>query len=99
MTPAPARARRPRVTTLRRSPVVGVSVPKLEADDKVTGRARYVDDLAVPGVLYGRTVRSTIARGTIEAVELDPAFDWSGVVVADHRDIPGRNFVALIEDD
>jgi CO/xanthine dehydrogenase Mo-binding subunit len=76
-----------------------VSVARVEGRDKVTGTAQYVDDLAVPGVLHGRTVRSTIARGRIRKITLDPAFDWRGVVVADHRDIPGENLVALIEDD
>src|SRR5213593_4786525 len=95
------RARLPRAsrTVLRPPASVGRSVPRLEGLDKVTGRALYVDDLRVPGVLHGRTVRSTIARGRIKRVRLDPAFDWSGVVVADHRDIPGENLVALIEDD
>jgi CO/xanthine dehydrogenase Mo-binding subunit len=92
-------SRRAAGTTVRRPVSVGVSIPKLEAFDKVTGRARYVDDLRVPGMLHGRTVRSTIARGRITRVVLDPAFDWSGVTVADHRDIPGDNVVALIEDD
>src|SRR5258705_4871681 len=94
----PRRAR-PRTRVLRPRTVVGVSGPKLDAFDKVTGHARYVDDLRVPGMLHGRTVRSSVARGTIRKIELDPAFDWSGVVVADHRDIPGENVVALIEDD
>jgi CO/xanthine dehydrogenase Mo-binding subunit len=78
---------------------VGVSVPKLEAADKVTGSARYVDDLRVPGVLHGRTVRSTIARGRIRRIEMDRAFDWSGFTVCDWRDIPGENVVSLIVDD
>ncbi|MBI1795426.1 MAG: xanthine dehydrogenase family protein [Candidatus Eisenbacteria bacterium] len=90
----------PSSRTLKPAPVsVGVSIPKLEAGEKVTGRARYVDDIAVPGVLHGRTVRSTVARGRIIRVELDPAFDWRGVVIADHKDIPGENVVALIADD
>ena len=78
---------------------VGVSVPRPDATDKVTGRALYLDDLKVPGVLHGRTVRSTIARGRIKRVTMDPAFDWKGVTVCDHRDVPGENVVALIEDD
>jgi CO/xanthine dehydrogenase Mo-binding subunit len=95
-----SRAATLRPRTLPAAPIsVGVSIPKLEADDKVTGRSRYVDDLVVPGVLHGRTVRSTIAHGRIRRIELDPAFDWSGVVIADHKDIPGENVVALIEDD
>jgi CO/xanthine dehydrogenase Mo-binding subunit len=78
---------------------VGRSVPRVEGHAKLTGTALYVDDLVVPGVLHGRTVRSTIARGRIEKITLDPAFDWRDVVVVDHRDIPGENLVALIEDD
>jgi CO/xanthine dehydrogenase Mo-binding subunit len=78
---------------------VGISIPKREGAPKVTGEALYLDDLRVPGILHGRTVRSTVPHGRIRAVRLDPAFDWKGVVIADHRDIPGENLVALIADD
>src|SRR5882672_3917420 len=90
------RARAPRVRVLRPPAAVGVSGPKLDAFDKVTGRALYVDDLRIPGMLHGRTVRSSVPRGIIRRVELDPAFNWRGVIVADYRDIPGDNVVALI---
>jgi CO/xanthine dehydrogenase Mo-binding subunit len=89
----------PSRVTLSLPASVGVNVPKFDAYDKVTGRALYLDDLRVPGVLHGRTVRSTIARGRILSVELDPAFDWTGVTVCDHRDVPGANVVATIERD
>src|SRR5256886_7488249 len=79
---------------------VGRSVPRREGVDKVTGRARYTDDIAVPGgALYGRTIRSTIARGTIRSITLDPGFDWTQVVVVTADDIPGDNVVQLIRDD
>jgi len=65
----------------------------------VTGRARYTDDIAVPGAWYGRTIRSTIARGAIRSITLDPAFDWARVVVVTADDIPGDNVVQLIRDD
>jgi CO/xanthine dehydrogenase Mo-binding subunit len=80
---------------------VGHNVPRAEGVDKVTGRARYIDDLTFPGMLHGRTVRSTIPRGKIRSVTLDPSFDWSGFTVVDHRDIPadGRNLVAMIMED
>ncbi len=87
------------LSVLRRPRSVGVSIPKAEAPDKVTGRALYVDDLRVPGMLHGRTVRSTVPHGRIRRIELDPAFDWKGVTVADHKDIPGENVVALIAED
>jgi CO/xanthine dehydrogenase Mo-binding subunit len=64
---------------------------------KVSGAARYVDDLAFPGMLYGRTVRSTIPAGLITAVHFD--FDKAGFTIVGARDIPGRNIVALIDDD
>ena len=79
----------------RRSGAVGRNVPRKEGLDKVTGRARYVDDLTFPGMLYGRTVRSTVPRGEITAIRFD--FDPAGFTVADFRDIPGRNTIALIE--
>ena len=80
---------------------VGHNVARAEGVEKVTGAARYIDDLAFPGMLHGATVRSTVPHGRIVAVERDPAFDWSGFVFVDHRDIvaPGRNVVAMIADD
>ena len=76
---------------------VGKSVSRKDGIGKATGRARYADDIVFPGMLYGRTIRSTIARGTVRKVRL--AFDTTGFTVVDHRDIPGRNVVALIDDD
>ena len=78
---------------------VGRSVPRLDGASKVTGEARYTDDLVVAGAWHGKTIRSTIARGTIRSIELDPAFDWSQVVVVTADDIPGDNVVHLIRDD
>src|SRR5882672_8055419 len=78
---------------------VGRPVPRREGGDKVTGRARYTDDLVVPGAWYGKTVRSGIARGRIRSITYDPAFDWSRVVVVTAQDIPGDNVVQLIRDD
>ena len=76
---------------------VGHSVPRKEGLGKATGTARYIDDLSFPGMLPGRTIRSTIARGRISGVTL--GFDQSGFTVVDHRDIPGKNCIALIEHD
>ena len=80
---------------------VGHNVARAEGVEKVTGAARYVDDLRFDDLLYGATIRSTIAAGRIVAVERDPAFDWSGFTWVDHRDIvaPGKNVVAMIADD
>ncbi len=81
------------------TPAVGRSVSRKDGMAKTTGTARYVDDLTFPGMLYGRTIRSTIAKGRVRSISLD--FDPEGFTVVDYRDIPGPrcNFVALIEDD
>src|SRR6267378_8139632 len=81
------------------APAVGRSVPRRAGVDKVTGRARYTDDIVAPGAWYGRTIRSNVPRGRIRSITLDPAFDWERVVVVTADDIPGENVVHLIRDD
>jgi len=80
-------------------PRVGASIPRVDGRDKVSGAARYVDDLRLPGMLHAATVRSKVAHGTLEDIRFDPRFDWSKVVVATAADVPGINVVSLIEDD
>jgi CO/xanthine dehydrogenase Mo-binding subunit len=79
--------------------IVGTSVPRLEGRDKVTGQARYVDDMDLPGMIYGATVRSHIPRGKIKRISFGPGIDWSEFVIVTPKDIPGKNCIALIEDD
>src|SRR5258706_4116444 len=80
-------------------PLVGSSLPRVDGVAKVTGRALYLDDLDAHGAWHGATVRSQVAHGVLEAIELDPAFDWSQVTVVTSADIWGKNAIALIEDD
>lgn len=77
--------------------VVGTNVPRKDGPAKVGGAAKYVDDLTFPGMLHGRTIRSTIPCGRLTSLHLD--CDTIGFTVVTHRDIPGRNVVALIADD
>jgi CO/xanthine dehydrogenase Mo-binding subunit len=70
-----------------------------EGPAKLTGTALYTDDLVFPGAWYGHTIRSTEPHARLLGIELDPAFDWSKVVVLTARDIPGENVVSLISDD
>ncbi len=79
--------------------IVGRSVPRKEGRDKVTGRAQYVDDITMPGMLYGATVRSSIPRGKIKKISFSPEIPWDQFVIVSAKDIPGKNCVALISDD
>jgi CO/xanthine dehydrogenase Mo-binding subunit len=79
--------------------VIGKSVPRKEGREKVTGRARYVDDLTFPGMLHGVTVRSPAARGRIRAIHFEGAIPWREIVVVTAKDIPGKNCIALLIED
>jgi CO/xanthine dehydrogenase Mo-binding subunit len=65
--------------------------------EKVSGAAKYVDDLSFPNLLHARTIRSAIPAGEITGITLN--FDATDFTVVDWRDVPGRNVVALIDND
>ncbi len=81
------------------TPVIGTSVRRKEGREKVTGKARYVDDLRFPGMLHGVTVRSPAPRGTIRSIRFAEGIPWQEFTVVTPADIPGKNCVALIVDD
>lgn len=78
---------------------VGSNVPRKDSAAKVSGAAAYVDDLSLPGMLFGATVRATIPYGRVERVEFPPGIDWDSFTIVSAQDIPGRNLVALIAED
>src|ERR1700687_4681084 len=79
--------------------IVGTSVPRMEGREKVTGLAQYVDDMVLPDMLYGATVRSRIPRGRVRKITLGPGIDWNKFVVVTPKDIPGKKCIAPIEED
>ncbi len=78
---------------------VGRSVPRREGHGKVTGAAIYVDDVELPGMLHGVTVRSPVARGKIRGLTFDPSIPWAEFTIVAAKDLPGPNLVKLIDDD
>ena len=75
------------------SSILGTSPIRKEGLGKVTGRVQYVDDIVLPGMWYGATVRSTIARGRIRSIAFDPSVDWSKFTIVTAADIPGDNVI------
>jgi CO/xanthine dehydrogenase Mo-binding subunit len=61
------------------TPQVGRSVPRLESWLKVAGRAEYVHNLRLPGMLYGKIFRSTVAHGRIKRIDVSAAQALGGV--------------------
>ena len=79
--------------------LIGKSVPRKEGREKITGSARYVDDITFPGMLHGTTVRSSIARGWIRGIHFEDGVPWEEFTIVQAKDIPFKNCVALLIDD
>src|SRR5579864_7159029 len=79
--------------------IVGKAVPRKEGRDKVTGQAVYIDDMVLPNMLFGATVRSTLPRGKIKNITFGPVITWDEFVIVSAKDIPGKNCIALIIED
>ncbi len=77
----------------------GAAPFRREGPDKLTGTAKYTDDLVFPGAWFGSTIRSTDAHARFAGLDLDDGFDWSTVIVVTAADIPGENVVSLIKAD
>jgi CO/xanthine dehydrogenase Mo-binding subunit len=58
---------------------VGRSIPRVEARAKVTGRAEYTHNLRLPGMLYAKAHRSTLAHGRIRGIDASAALAMPGV--------------------
>jgi CO/xanthine dehydrogenase Mo-binding subunit len=84
---------------LKQSSIIGTSVPRKEGRQKVTGEAKYVDDLSFPNMLYGATVRSPAPRGRITAIHCMEGVPWEEFTIVRAGDIPGANCISLIVDD
>lgn len=68
---------------------VGKRIPKRDAIDKVTGRATYIQDLKVPGMLHGRILRSKYPHARIVRIDTSRAKKLLGVrAVITAEDVP-----------
>src|SRR5205814_4394290 len=71
---------------------VGQSIPRLEARAKVTGRAEYVHNLRLPGMLYGKVFRSTVAQGLIRRNDTAAARALPGL----HRVVTSADILTIL---
>ena len=74
---------------------VGKSVLKEDAWDKVAGKAQYVEDIKIEGMLWGIAVRSPYSHAIIKSINTEALELMSGVhAVITAKDIPGENRVS-----
>src|SRR5216683_1995597 len=67
------------MTTTTTGGQVGRSLPRLEAREKVTGRAEYTHTMRLAGMLHGKVFRSTVAHGRIKSIDVSAAKKVNGV--------------------
>ena len=65
--------------------VIGKSVTRVDANEKVTGEAIYGYDLVLPNMLYGKTLFSPKAHAKIKRIDTEKAKRFPGVVAVERR--------------
>ncbi len=68
-----------RPPTLTPRKAVGNPTPRIDAIERVTGKATYSGDIHLPGMLYGRVLRSPHAHARIRQIDVSKALALSGV--------------------
>jgi 4-hydroxybenzoyl-CoA reductase subunit alpha len=73
--------------------VVSHGVTRVDAPDKVSGRAKYTADLRLPGMLYGKILTSPVAHGIIRRIDVTRARELPGVLaVITGADVPNVRY-------
>jgi nicotinate dehydrogenase subunit B len=67
--------------------VMGRSPKRLDARDKVTGRAQYAGDVRLPGMLYARVLRPPAHGAALTRADLSAARKLPGVTVVEDEDL------------
>ena len=80
--------------------VIGKSVPRIDAREKVTGEAKYCVDLSLPGMLYGKIKRSPFAFARVLNVDKSKAERLPGVkAVITGNDTPKIGYGTFLPDE
>src|SRR5438477_7550384 len=78
--------------------LVGKRMRRSDSPERLTGQLRYTGDLVLPGLLYGRLVRSPHASARILSIDKAQAESTPGVVaVLTPADLPVRDIRAAVE--
>ena len=59
---------------------IGKNTIRPDGADKVTGRAEYAADTIMPGMIWGKVLRSPYPHATIKSINTKKAEDLDGVV-------------------
>lgn len=79
--------------------LVGKSIPRVDAPEKIRGFAKYIDDYPLQDGLYGAIVRSPVAHGIFKGYALDENWEWAGYTIVSADDITGENAMTSVVSD
>jgi len=80
--------------------IVGRSVPRMDAPGKVTGTALYAADFALPGMLYGKVLRSHEPHARLVRIDTGRAARLPGVrAVITAADVPDVRYGGSVKDE
>jgi CO/xanthine dehydrogenase Mo-binding subunit len=77
---------------------IGDSPPRPDGFAKASGAALYVDDVSLPGMWHGATVRSPHPHARVRSIRFDPTAAPEGAVCVTAADLPGPNGIQLLDD-
>ncbi len=73
--------------------MIGKSVPRVDAYEKVTGRAKFTDDLILNKCLVARVYHAKIGNGVVRSIDTSEAEALDGVVkVVTFKDVPNHYY-------
>jgi CO/xanthine dehydrogenase Mo-binding subunit len=79
--------------------IVGQRIPRVEGEDKVTGKGLYVADMKLPHMLYGKILRSPLPHAKILNIDTSKAKKLPGVkAVLTGEDTSKVKWGAFIQD-
>lgn len=82
---------------MKKTNVVGAPVPRQDADPKVRGKARYIDDYQFPGQLHAALVTSPHPHARVVSIDTADATLMPGVeAVLTWQDVPGQNIIGCV---
>jgi CO/xanthine dehydrogenase Mo-binding subunit len=68
---------------------IGKATPRKDAVEIVTGKAEYIDDLELPGMLHGKVLRSPYPHALIKNIDTTRAKKYRGVkTVLTYKEVP-----------
>jgi len=72
---------------------VGRKVARLDGPERVSGRAVYTADVQLPGMLWGKVLRSPIHHGKIKRIDVRRAAEIPGVrAIITGKDVPKSRY-------